>query len=819
MNTNEIDAVLEKVRGNRMGQPGEALAEGLRVLEEARAVAYQEGILRSLVVVAESAVILSEYEKGREAAQEGLALARSVGDIRICASLLNSLGSAQLRLGATSEALASFSESLELARSLGERLIESSSLNNLGRYYRMRGESARALELHLEGLAIAREEGDDYYIASALLAIGNTYERTGEYQKSLPVYSEALEIAMHHNDPRLQAYASGNIAIIYERTGNNAESLRYNLMSLELKRERNDLWGMGVSYNNIAILYRDLGEHASALEAHLRSLELTERIGDREGISVALNGIGTMYELMGEHSRVLEHYTRSLKIAREIGYRQGEAFSLNHIGRFYESLGDKSRALLHFFTSLRMLEKSDDRYGIRWVLMSIGDTFRSLQNNAQAAEHYQRALEITRETADLLGEAMVLVGIAGLQIDAENYAEAIALLEQSLAITRENGYRENEREALELLATTCRAIGDVAKGSRYQRDYHVCTQSIFNDEATRRVGELLHHFERNDLRRQGEELGLTSADIDHITDVMQRAEPIHPPRAHNRTSQSSISQNSTRQSSITMDGSSSSGRPTTEGIALLTSIEVVTFGTFNVRINGRELQRSDWQRKKARHLFKFLLIHHRRPITIDELIDKLWGQGADRRSEMLVMNAASHIRRALEPDRDARQPSTILASNDRTYTLDLGDDAWIDFLRFKELVVDARRATSARERSRLYTEAVALYRGDFLQEESFEEWSTSERELLKDAFLEATEHLAGEHLRSGQIEQAIESARLTLKHDSTSERGHEILLLGLRELGRTGEMRRAWDRCIETFHSEFGTEPPARIREIALSVR
>lgn len=247
-------------------------------------------------------------------------------------------------------------------------------------------------------------------------------------------------------------------------------------------------------------------------------------------------------------------------------------------------------------------------------------------------------------------------------------------------------------------------------------------------------------------------------------------------------------------------------------------ILVRTFGELRVTVDGRALRTGDWGRKKARDLFKFLLIHHRRTITMDEIIERLWNGAADRNTELLVMNAISRIRRAIEPDRSPRDRRSMVSSMDRTYRLDLGEDAEIDFVRFKELMVLARGASSARERYDYYEQAAALYTDDFLKEDAFEAWAASERDLLKDAFLEALEYMAGEQLRSARLEEAIATARRILPFDDTSERGYEILLEALLLRGRPADARQAYEECRAAFDRVLGAAPPASIRRIMAGI-
>ena len=134
--------------------------------------------------------------------------------------------------------------------------------------------------------------------------------------------------------------------------------------------------------------------------------------------------------------------------------------------------------------------------------------------------------------------------------------------------------------------------------------------------------------------------------------------------------------------------------------------------------------------------------------------------------------------------------------------------------QFRDRIVAARSSDTVAERTRLYAEAITLYRGDFLPEDLLADWTDFQRQILKDAWFEAMEFLAREHLRDREHDQAIDFARQILTRDDTSESAWHILLLSLVERGRTAEARRAWEQCVERFRRDLGDEPPEWLREV-----
>lgn len=761
---------------------------------------YPRGVAAALNLLAHANIaFLSNYEIAREQLEQCLEIFRELGDRNSQIGALNLFGTLHRRRGDGHAAIFYHTQSLELARELGCRTAESTALNGMGYDLALMGDTERALESHRAGLEIARETGKMMGVAAALNGLGNVHEKRGQLTEALECYMNCLEIAQKIDNHQLRAYTSGNIAIIYQRFGNNTEALRYELESMEGKQRLGDRWGEGVSYNNVGLIYKNLSDYANALEAYLNSLSITEEIGDLQGQSVALNNVGRIYAALGDPSGSLEYYQRSLAISEQIGFKQGQAFSFAYIGDYHREQGDYPRALIHYVKSLKLHRGTNDRYGERRVLKSIGDIHLYVDELDKAQEHYHNSLAIAVEMGDRQGQAVVLMCLADVEQRSGGYQAAAGQLQEALKIVGDIGNRNLTGEALLKLSVLHEAMGEHQCSETFRRMHDDVRRELFNDEMKERVSRLIEGFEKRSAQREAELLGLRQEDLADVGDALVKV-------SHRRTEQ------------ILERAGLRNGASVQPQELSFPAIQVHTFGEFRVMVHGRELSKADWRRKRARDLFKLLLLNHGMAVTIDDMVEHLWGGLAERNVELLVMNAVSHIRRALEPDREPHRPSAILTSSDRAYTLDMGPEAVIDFIRFRHLIADARRSPLPALKRRLYAEAVGLYTGEFLKEDLYERWTEHERERLHAMLFEGLTWLGAEYLREERFEEAIAVARRLLDYDGTSERGHETLIAGLARSGQRVEAHKAFNKCVAMFRSELGVEPPERISAIIAGI-
>ncbi len=776
---------------DRARDPIAACTLGRELLAGARQRGDAPGTAGALRLLAWGETIQGAFKEAEACAAESLEIARALADRDGEALSLALLGNVMHRGGDARRAQEPYQEARRIAGEIGARGTEAMAMNGLARVFDEMGEYATAMGLYREALAIAVDAGAGDEAAGAWLGIGNAYEGVADYHEALAAYRNALAIAEKIGHLQFQAYATGNIGMTYERIGDIATALSYELRGLDLQENMGDRWGAGISLNNIGIIYQGLGNYARALEYLFRALEYAERIGDRVGQMAALHNIGHLYESLGDAKPVFDQYQRILAIARDVGDRRGEAFALGDIGRVHARLGENRQALLHFLRALRLHQEINDRFGERATLEAIASVYMAEKSFDRALSYAADSYRIAETTGDRRGMISAAVALGTIHSRRGAHQEGVELLERALRMTRDGGYVNDMMRVTRALAEACQLSGDAVRGRKYHRLYQDSVHRVFNREETLRTRQLIAGFERRQMRDKAELMGLLPEDLDILFELEEST-------------------------GGEQGGEDAAGAAERRGNVpdAAPVVAVSTFGELRVVVDGRALRTADWGRKKARDLFKFLLIHHRRTVTLDEIIEKLWDGAADRNTELLVMNAVSRIRRALEPGRGPRDRNSMLSSVERTYRLDLGDGADIDFMQFKELIILARRASAAGERLGYYQEAAALFTDDFLKEDYDQEWTISERELLKDAFIEALEYIAGERLRAGSYEEAGETARRIISFDATGERGYEVLLESLLARGRSAEALQAYEECRATFLGDLGVEPPKSIREI-----
>jgi DNA-binding SARP family transcriptional activator len=229
-----------------------------------------------------------------------------------------------------------------------------------------------------------------------------------------------------------------------------------------------------------------------------------------------------------------------------------------------------------------------------------------------------------------------------------------------------------------------------------------------------------------------------------------------------------------------------------------TPVTIRTLGGFRLERDGLPVPASEWQSKKARQLLKVLVARRGRPVHREQLMESLWpGEDVEKLSNRLSV-AASTVRAVLDPTK-AYPPDHYIKGEGSTLRVDL-DNLESDLEAF--LIAADTALRSGGEDLKV---AEAMYRGDFLEEDLYEDWSQPPREEARGAYL-AVLRARAEAERDSDVDAAAAAMLKILEIDPWDESAHLSMVSTLTEAGRHGEARRAYRRYVLRME-ELGLEP------------
>ncbi len=379
------------------------------------------------------------------------------------------LGSAYFLLGNYPQAILHFQQGLDLAREIGDHQSEGVALGNLGNVYNSTGQYKKAIGFHTQSLTIAREIGDRKGEGRSLCNLGIAYRQIGEYERAIDIYQESLTLAHEIGDRKGEGDALGNLGIAYRQIGQYERAIDFYQESLTIAHETGNRRDEEDALCNLGNVYNSLRQYERAIDFFHQALTIAREIKDRQGEGITLGNLGNAYDGLGQYEQAIDFHQRQLTLVREIGDRLGEGISLGNLGHAYNCLEQHERAIDFFHQYLRIAREIGFRHGEGKALGNLGNARYSLGQYEQAIDFFQQHLTLVRETGDQQGEGIALINLGGTQLKLKHYSESLIHNEWALEIFQEICMREGEAEALKNLAELHQALGEVEVARQYGR--------------------------------------------------------------------------------------------------------------------------------------------------------------------------------------------------------------------------------------------------------------------------------------------------------------------------------------------------------------
>ncbi|GAA1403337.1 BTAD domain-containing putative transcriptional regulator [Catellatospora coxensis] len=210
-----------------------------------------------------------------------------------------------------------------------------------------------------------------------------------------------------------------------------------------------------------------------------------------------------------------------------------------------------------------------------------------------------------------------------------------------------------------------------------------------------------------------------------------------------------------------------------------------------------------------------LLVARGRTVPVNDLIDDLWVAPPEG-ALAAVRTFVAALRKAIEPDRPARAPATILLTQGLGYALACASDQ-VDAWRFEQAVTASAKADPVTALARL-DEALSWWRGPAYADFPDAAWPRAERSRLTELRLQAVEQRAQAHLDLGQAARAAADLDGHVTAHPWREQGWGLLALALYRSGRQGDALAMLRRARELLAGHLGVEPGPALRTLEIDI-
>ncbi len=226
-------------------------------------------------------------------------------------------------------------------------------------------------------------------------------------------------------------------------------------------------------------------------------------------------------------------------------------------------------------------------------------------------------------------------------------------------------------------------------------------------------------------------------------------------------------------------------------------------GPFSASIAGETLA---FTSGKLRILLAALLLHSGSVVNNDRLVEWLWDERQPSNPRGTLHTYVRRLRMLLG---DALRLETAADG----YRIDVPEGE-LDLERFRGLICGARKAGEPEERSRLLSEALAMWRGTALEGIPSSSLYRDECPGLEDERLTAMDAYFETELHLGRHPQLVRKLRAAANDNPLRENFWSMLMLALYRSGRQAEALDVYQQARRELVEQLGIEPGERLRTL-----
>jgi predicted ATPase/DNA-binding SARP family transcriptional activator len=230
-------------------------------------------------------------------------------------------------------------------------------------------------------------------------------------------------------------------------------------------------------------------------------------------------------------------------------------------------------------------------------------------------------------------------------------------------------------------------------------------------------------------------------------------------------------------------------------------LRVLALGPLQVMVGDKVIEPSVWGSARPRELLVYLLAHPDGR-TKEQVGLAFWPEASTAQLRNNFHVTLHRLRKALGGT------NWVTLSGDR-YVIDPALVAEFDAAELEREVTAARRALKRQQQGAAsqLEQALARYRGDFLDGEPVSDWHVEHRDRLQRLYLDSLMQLGDEWSREQRHAKAVEAYRRILARDELHEEAVRGLMRALADAGERTQALRVYQRFAERLRAELDGEP------------
>ncbi|KUG02389.1 transcriptional regulator [hydrocarbon metagenome] len=238
------------------------------------------------------------------------------------------------------------------------------------------------------------------------------------------------------------------------------------------------------------------------------------------------------------------------------------------------------------------------------------------------------------------------------------------------------------------------------------------------------------------------------------------------------------------------------------------TLRIYTLGRFCVRRGDRIISSEARRSYKLWELFKFIISNRDRSVHGDTIIESLWPEQDYNDNRNSLHSMIYRLRQLIDNNCHNTHSVSSITFSAGTYAWNENSNCWLDAVRFEQLCVAARQASSndPSQSINLYLEAIDVYKGDYLPELAYTEWTIPLRNYYHRLYVNAVQEVISLLVKSDNHEKVIGICEKAIQVEFYKEEIHAAYLCALIKDGNIAQARSHYEYASSVFHKEMGID-------------
>jgi len=634
----------------------------------------------------------------------------------------------------------------------------------------------------------------------------------GEFDAAQNLFRRAIAALREKADPEGEAEALHSLATIDRRRGDYDNAFRHLDQAVELTTKSSVV--RTKCGNTRGLCMHFMGEWSAAEREFRLALQSAEEQNDEYYVRLITHNLGLPAMWRGDFGEALRWLRRMLRTDSTGQPIPQEATAHLNIARCHLYRGEMEASERHLDLALERCQ-AFNMVGQRGeTFEAYGNLYRERGDLARAAEFYERAARSYDETGIDLARVELLEEQAFLSLKAGDFARARAQIDR--LVERRPADKNDIGHFTALLAREIILLshpeGDSGRDDLIQALDYFHQHGLYYYEAQASMAlavcELKTSQEPQMLEHLRRALDL-AARYDYEYWMRQQI-TLHPALFGSEDALELLPSDLREQLAAV---SQTRMAPPAPAVAVLTTrplvdLSINMLGPVEIfRDLARPFAADAWTTRRARDILCFIASrrHHRTPK--DAIIDTFWGETDAKTVEKNFHPTMSHVRKALNSNQPLKQ--NFLVYRDGDYQLNPEFSYRIDTEELDRLIADGEAARRERSFDRCidcYEQAVALYRGEFMQG-SYEPWVEEQRSYYREQYLRMLESLAGVAEKKQEWPRTMDLAQRILHEDQFREDIHCMVMRAQAAVGNRVAVKEQYETLRGLLQKELGVEP------------